>query len=130
MKTLLQLRNSIEAKELNGEIAEHRTRSANREVERYLKDVSIDSNDVVRNSIGRVIMDDAVSYLFNSDNITAYQAICTMKQRDVDVAKQFKQYREEMKNHKVSDEEKFEMTAAYGKGKVVVNVITGQRTYL
>ena len=128
MKTLLQLRNSIEAKELNGEIAEHRTRSANREVERYLKDVSIDSNDVVRNSIGRVIMDDAVSYLFNSDNITAHQAIETMKARDIEVSKSIAKYRAQ--SHAVSEEEKFEMRAAYGKGNVVVNVLTGQKTYL
>jgi hypothetical protein len=37
-------------------------------------------------------------------------------------------YRERMANHVPSDEERFEMRAAFGEGVEVVNVITGKVT--
>jgi hypothetical protein len=36
------------------------------------------------------------------------------------------EYREQMKNHVYSEEEKYEMRAAFGEGTTVVNVFTGQ----
>ena len=39
-------------------------------------------------------------------------------------------YREQMKNHVPSDEEIFEMRAAFGPGATVVNVITGKKINL
>ena len=39
-------------------------------------------------------------------------------------------YRERMKNHKYTDEELFEMRAAFGAGTTVVDVITGRRIQL
>lgn len=40
------------------------------------------------------------------------------------------EYRERMKNHVYSDEELFEMRAAFGAGAVVVDAITGRRIQL
>jgi len=39
----------------------------------------------------------------------------------------FAEYRRQMANHVPSDEEMFEMRAAFGEGATVVNVITGQK---
>lgn len=39
-------------------------------------------------------------------------------------------YKRKMKNHRHSDEEMFEMRAAFGPGATVVNVITGKKTRL
>lgn len=35
-------------------------------------------------------------------------------------------YKERMKNHVYSDEEKFEMRSVFGEGAIVINVITGE----
>ena len=48
--------------------------------------------------------------------------------RDADNSAFLKDYRERMKNHVPSDEEMFEMKAAFGEGETVVNVLTG-KTY-
>jgi hypothetical protein len=41
-----------------------------------------------------------------------------------------KEYREQMKDYQPSEEELFEMRAAFGPGETVVNVVTGQRIKL
>lgn len=50
--------------------------------------------------------------------------------RDADNAAFFAEYRERMKDYEPSDEERFEMRAAFGEGAEVVNVITGKRIKL
>jgi hypothetical protein len=50
--------------------------------------------------------------------------------RDKDNNEFLKEYRNHMENHVYSDEELFEMRAAFGKGVTVVNVITGKRIKL
>lgn len=42
----------------------------------------------------------------------------------------FAEYRERMKNHKYSNEELYEMRAAFGAGTEVVNIITGKKIKL
>ena len=49
--------------------------------------------------------------------------------RDAQVSAFLAAYREVMKNHTPSAEERHEMRAAFGAGKKVVNVVTGQ-TYV
>jgi len=41
-----------------------------------------------------------------------------------------KEYRESRKNYKYSEEELFEMRAAFGEGEIIVDVITGQEIQL
>lgn len=50
--------------------------------------------------------------------------------RDKDTEKSLAEYRERMKDYVPSDEEMFEMKAAFGEGTTVVNVITGKQTIL
>lgn len=50
--------------------------------------------------------------------------------REVDLDRQIADYRRRMANHVPSDEEMFEMRAAFGPGSTVVNVLTGEKTYL
>jgi hypothetical protein len=50
----------------------------------------------------------------------------SLEQRTVEVQHSIDQYRESMKNHVPSEEELFEMRAAFGEGETVVNVITGK----
>jgi hypothetical protein len=40
------------------------------------------------------------------------------------------EYRERMKNHEYSEEEKAEMRAAFGPGETVVNIVTGKKIKL
>ena len=51
----------------------------------------------------------------------------TKKKRDAQTERELKAYRESMRNHQYSDEELFEMRAAFGEGATVVDVITGQQ---
>ena len=47
-----------------------------------------------------------------------------------DTAKSLAEYRKAMENYEPSEEELFEMRAAFGPGTTVVNVITGKKTQL
>lgn len=48
--------------------------------------------------------------------------------RDAENAAFFAEYRRVNRNRRPSAEERFELRAAFGRGRTVVNVITGQRT--
>lgn len=50
--------------------------------------------------------------------------------RKKDTSKVIADYRKQMENHEPSDEEMYEMRAAFGEGEEVVNVITGQKIQL
>jgi hypothetical protein len=54
----------------------------------------------------------------------------TLEVSEQETANFFKQYRESQANKVYSEEEKFEMRAAFGEGATVVNVITGKKTKL
>lgn len=54
----------------------------------------------------------------------------TRKVRDKQTEEFLTDYRERMKNHVYSEEELYEMRAAFGKGTVVVDAITGRRIQL
>lgn len=54
----------------------------------------------------------------------------TRKVRDEQTEKSLAEYRERMKNHVYSEEELYEMRAAFGEGAVVVDAITGRRIQL
>ena len=50
--------------------------------------------------------------------------------RDREQKKSIEQYRKSMQNHKYSEEELSEMRAVYGKGEIIVDVITGKKIKL
>ena len=61
-------------------------------------------------------------------------SMCELKEsekaRDRETSAFLDAYAESMRNHVPSDEEMFEMRAAFGEGETVVNVITGRRIQL
>ena len=50
----------------------------------------------------------------------------TANKRDMQTEEFLKEYRKAMKNHVLSDEERYEMKCAFGEGANVVDVVTGQ----
>lgn len=52
------------------------------------------------------------------------------KTRDIEDEAFLNEYKKTMENHVPSDEEMYEMRAAYGPGTTVVNVVTGKKFYL
>ncbi len=97
-------------------------------IERELAEgkITIDKNGVARNCIGRVLMDDMiekVAYVSTEINKEA-----TREARSIEVDKELAEYRRNYKGP--SAEELYEMQSAFGKGTVVVDVITGKRIQL
>lgn len=115
--------------ELSGKLGDYWKRNAEKELadiaeELRSGEITIDSNGVARNCIGRVLMSDMLEKLMHvTDKVNAE---ATQKARDAEVEKSISEYRERMKNHKPSAEELFEMRAAFGPGAKVVDVFTGQ----
>jgi len=91
------------------------------------EDSYTDSEGVIRwKSNDRVPFDDLLE---NAGVDTDTRQRCRVA-RDADTEKTLSEYREAMKNHVPSDEEMYEMRAAFGPGAKVVNVITGKVTQL
>lgn len=74
----------------------------------------------------------AVAFIRNDGNDTQHRMIAnasveaTNEKRKAQDEETLKEYRESRKNHVLSDEERYEMACAFGKGTKVVDVITGQ----
>ena len=76
--------------------------------------------------IGRVLMSDMLEKLTYITD--AVDAEATTKAREEETAKALEEYR---KNARPATEEELDETrAAFGKGKTVVNIITGQKYHL
>ena len=86
-----------------------------------------DENGIFRwKSNSRVPFDDMLG-CWNLDDETL--AACR-EARDKDNEVFIAEYRKSMENYEYSDEEKFEMRAAFGEGAEVVNVLTGKKIRL
>ena len=115
-------------KELSGALGAYWKKSAEKELEKVREEleqglITIDENGVARNRIGRVLMSDMLEKLTYITD--AVDAEATMKAREEETAKALEEYR---KNARPATEEELdEMRAAFGKGKTVVNIITGQK---
>ena len=115
-------------REISGELGEFWKKSAQEELNKikaeYDKgEIYVDSNGVLRNVIHRVAVSEVcekVAYLGISYNHNA-----TEKARDEENRKSIAEYREAMKNYEPSEEELYEMRAAFGEGETVVNILTG-----
>lgn len=119
--------------ELSGELGDFWKKRAEEELDRVRNDlangeITIDGNGVARNCIGRVLMDDMVEKVALLTD--AIDAKATRAEYDKETDAFLAEYRERMKNYKPSEEELFEMRAAFGPGETVVNVFTGQTYHL
>ncbi len=118
-------------RELNGELGAYWKKEAEKELERMKTDlqggkITIDENGVARNCIGRVLMSDMLEKLAMVTDKVSVEA--TTAARDKEVSESLAEYRKNARP--VSEEERMEMQAAFGKGTTVVNVLTGEKTEL
>ena len=88
--------------------------------------ITIDTNGVARNCIGRVLMDDMMEKLLMVTDRA--DAAATASARDAEVERELAEYCAAKRPH--SAEELAEMRAAFGPGTTVVDVITGEKIEL
>ena len=118
-------------KELSGALGAYWEKEAKKELERVKKDldegkITIDENGIARNCIGRTLHDDMlekVAMISDKVNIEA-----TRVARDEETANVIEAYRASYTGP--SEEEMFEMRAAFGTGTTVVDIFTGKKIKL
>lgn len=118
-------------KELSGALGAYWKKSAEQELQKVKEEleaglITIDENGVARNRIGRVLMSDMLEKL--SHVTDAVDAEATRAAREEETAKALEEYRRNARP--ATEEELDEMRAAFGTGKTVVNIITGQKYHL
>lgn len=118
-------------KELSGALGAYWKKSAEKELEKVREElekglITIDENGIARNRIGRVLMSDMLEKLTYVTDAVDTEA--TTKAREEEVAKSLEEYRRNARP--ATEEELDEMRAAFGRGKTVVNIITGQEYHL
>lgn len=85
-------------------------------------DITVDNEGVVRNCIGRCLMDDLLAVaVYVNPNISAEN---TQKTRNIEDEAFLSEYRKMRETKGYSDEEKVEMANTFG-NSIVVDVITG-----
>lgn len=118
-------------KELSGALGAYWKKEAKKELERVKKDldegkITIDENGIARNCIGRTLHDDMlekVAMVNDKVNVEATRAA-----RDEETAKVIEAYKASYTGP--SEEEMFEMRAAFGTGTKVVDIFTGKKIKL
>lgn len=86
----------------------------------YKNEFYVDSSNVVRwNSSDQVPFDDMLTQFLIEDLIDSETVVNSMKQRKVEAAASIEAYVDNRKQYGYSDEEKFEMRAAFGDEEVV-----------
>ena len=118
-------------KELSGALGAYWKKEAKKELERVKKDldegkITIDENGIARNCIGRTLHDDMlekVAMISDKVNIEA-----TRVARDEETANVIEAYRASYTGP--SEEEMFEMRAAFGTCTTVVDIFTGKKIKL
>lgn len=89
----------------------------------------IDSKGIVRwKSNDRVPFADKLREFCQAGHIDFWtNVIPSNEQREIEAVESIKAYQKQMENYEYSDEEMFEMRAAFGEGTVVVNIFTGNK---
>ena len=118
-------------KELSGALGEYWKKEAEKELDSIRKDldegrITIDENGVARNCVGRALQNDMLEKLVRVTDRVDVKA--TREACEEEAMKAFEAYRASYTGP--SEEELFEMRAAYGKGTTVVDVITGRKIKL
>ena len=115
-------------KELSGSLGAYWKESAEKELEKVREEleqglITIDESGVARNRIGRVLMSDMLEKLTYITDAVDTEA--TTRARKEETARVIEEQRRNARP--ATGEELDEMRAAFGRGKTVVNIITGQR---
>ena len=118
-------------KELSGALGAYWKKSAEKELEKVKEElekglITIDENGVARNRISRVLMSDMLEKLTYVTDAVDTEA--TTKAREEEVTKILEEYRRNARP--ATEEELDEMRAAFGTGKTVVNILTGEKYHL
>ena len=113
---------------LNGLLGEFWRNDTLKEIDKVTKEVvngtiTIDSNGVAYNCIGRVVMDD-LAEIIEYIGPVGFSREATRKARDEEVHREIEEYRKNPP--KMTEEDFAEMRAAFGPGETVVNIFTGQ----
>lgn len=117
--------------EISGQLGDYWKKHAEEELNGILQEIAdgkitIDKKGVARNCIGRVLMDDMIEKVAFVDPFINVEA--TRKARAREEEAFLEEYRKNARP--ATPEELAEMRAAFGPGKVVVDVITGQEYVL
>ena len=118
-------------KELSGALGAYWKKEAKKELERVKKDldegkITIDENGIARNCIGRTLHDDMlekVAMVSDKVNVEATRAA-----RDEETDKVIEAYKASYTGP--SEEDLFEMRAAFETGTTVVDILTGKKIKL
>ena len=118
-------------KELSGALGAYWKKEAEKELERVKKDIeegkiTIDENGIAKNCIGRTLHDDMLEKIAMVNDKVNVET--TRAARDEETAKAIEAYKASYTGP--SEEEMFEMRAAYGKGTTVVDVLTCKKIKL
>ena len=118
-------------KELSGALGAYWKKEAKKELERVKKDldegkITIDENGIARNCIGRTLHDDMLEKVAKVSRKVNVEA--TRAARDEETAKVIEAYRASYTGP--SEEDLFEMKAAFGTGTTVVDIFTGKKIKL
>lgn len=118
-------------KELSGQLGAYWKASAEKELAAVKADleagkITIDEQGIARNCIGRVLMNDMLEKLTMVSGKVSVEN--TQAARDAETRKTIEAYRKA--DHQPSEEELWEMRAAFGRGTTVVDAITGRKTRL
>lgn len=119
--------------DLEGKFGEFWQKQALESIEKTRKEleageITIDEQGVARNCIGNIVMSDILEMLtFVTDKVDVE---ATKAAADEESSRWAAEYRAQMANHVPSEEELFEMRAAFGEGATIVDVISGQTIQL
>ena len=118
-------------KELSGALGAYWKKEAKKELERVKKDldegkITIDENGIARNCIGRTLHDDMLEKVARISDKVNIEA--TRVARDEETANVIEAYRASYTGP--SEEDLFEMKAAFGTGTTVVDIFTGKKIKL
>lgn len=124
-------------RELNGELGSYWKKDAEERVARVAREfeegkITVDEEYVLRNCIGRVVTSEIQELVFVGVEfkMDEYELIYdrTNDARVEETRKAIEVYKASRKDY--SEEEMFEMRAAFGKGTKVVNILTGKEVIL
>lgn len=120
-------------RELRGEFGDYWKKQAIQylhkiEEEVFKGEITIDSDGVARNCIGRVVVDEVANALDYIIQDGSFRLDKTVEAREVEDAQFIKNYIAQDRGP--SDEEIIEMKAAFGEGTTVIDVLTGKRIQL
>ena len=103
--------------------AEKKVANVQREFENG--EITVDENGVARNRIGRILMDDVAELLEYANCCEWFSREATRIAYEKDASIFIKAYKE--RQNKISDEQKYEMRAAFGEGTTIVDVLSGNK---